>query len=80
MLIGDTAVECLKTKAIIENKKQGHVDNNTSFMFFSGVNTAKGGKNDELLTTMVCCSALGIFSPIHKIMQLHVSCLFVFVF
>lgn len=37
--------------------------------YFSGVNPAKGEKDDELLTTMVCCSALGVFSPIQKVVQ-----------
>lgn len=29
-------------------------------MYFSGVNTAKGEKDDELLTTMVCQCSWGV--------------------
>lgn len=35
---------------------------------FSGANTTKGGKDDELLTTMVRYNVLGVFSLIQRVM------------
>lgn len=62
MLTEGKAVDCFRNKS-------GNMETiKHKLMYFSGANTAKGGKDDELLTTMVCCSVLGIFSLIQRVM------------